>query len=122
MKYIPICELPGFTRGLAFCRNYALLIISFAPNLLKVNIEENYQNAIYPDVCGIFIFDIQAKRPVHYLLFDEPIRELFDIQVLPHRTPMIVGTQDDLLSRFIKHPFRPPAIREKFSLKEGDSH
>ena len=124
-KYIPICELPGFTRGLAFCRNYALIGLSKlrSKSLKKLPIEEKLsKNAIYPDVCGIFIFDIQAKRPVHYLLFDEPIRELFDIQVLPHRTPMIVGTQDDLLSRFIKHPFRPPAIREKFSLKEGDSH
>lgn len=86
-----VLELPGFTRGLAFAGPYAFVGLS------KVR-ERN----LFPDIpvrervprreCGIWVVDLRGPAVVATLSFDEPITEIFDVQVLHGtRCPEIVA-------------------------------
>lgn len=80
-RFETVLELPGFTRGLAFAGPYAFIGLS------KVR-ERN----LFPDIpvrervprreCGIWVVDLRRGAVVATLPFDEPVTEIFDVQVL----------------------------------------
>lgn len=114
-SYDPICELPGFTRGLSFWKNYAIIGSSkprrqgvFEGNdatPLNKRLEKTGEEA----QCQISVVDLQTGERVHHLTIDGPASEIYDVCVLPSiRRPLVLDIDDELIDT----TFRP----SKFSV------
>jgi uncharacterized protein (TIGR03032 family) len=84
-----IATLPGFTRGLAFIGDYALVGLSQVRDSafkdLPVTSNKQERN------CGIWIVDIRNGTTVGTLKFDGVIQELFEITIVENgRWPLFV--------------------------------
>lgn len=85
-----VCELPGFTRGLAFLGKYALVGLSQVRESvfsdLPVTDSAEQRN------CGVWIVDIESGELMGFLKFEKAIQEIFDVRVVPNsKTPTIVS-------------------------------
>ncbi|HEX6372324.1 MAG TPA: TIGR03032 family protein [Longimicrobium sp.] len=76
-----VAELPGFTRGLAFCGPFAFIGLS--------QVRESATFGGIPLVervpereCGVWVIDIRSGRPAAFLRFEGQVQEIFDVQVL----------------------------------------
>lgn len=97
--------LPGYTRGLAFYKNFAFIGLSKAR-------ESQLAEGLAPDfkekdlMCGIVVFDIAANQLLGEMRFARGIEELFDIKVLSNViSPYVVGFEDETVNRiFLMRP------------------
>jgi uncharacterized protein (TIGR03032 family) len=85
-----VCKLPGFTRGLAFLGQYALIGLSQVRESvfsdLPVTDSAEQRN------CGVWIVDIEAGELMGFLKFEKAIQEIFDVKVVPNsKSPTIVS-------------------------------
>ncbi|MBD1940358.1 TIGR03032 family protein [Microcoleus sp. FACHB-68] len=105
-KFEPITFCPGYLRGLAFWKDYAIVGLS------KPRSEEKTfsglalnEELIAKDAeprCGFMVINLNTGAIVHWLRFEGLIAELYDIQILPNvRRPMALGFQTDEISRLI---------------------
>jgi uncharacterized protein (TIGR03032 family) len=94
-----VAELPGYTRGLAFCGPYAFVGYS------KIR-----ESAVFGGVpvaerrqerkCGVGVIDLRSGRTVGHIEFEGAVEEIFDVQVVPGMCfPQIAGLQKDLIDR-----------------------
>ena len=119
-SFKPLCSLPGFLRGLAFKGNYAITGLSKLRSkaFKDLQIEQSLARGGSPEgACGLCVVNLINGHLEHYLFFEEPIRELFDVQILHYSSPRLLGFQDDSLSRFVKVPGKDPAMRDRIDLK-----
>ena len=79
-----IAELPGFTRGLDFVGDYAIVGLSqvresavFAGLPLTKRCDERH--------CGVYIVDIRRRQIVGYVIFSGGVQEIFAVKALPAR-------------------------------------
>jgi len=90
---------PGFARGLAFVNNFAMVGISLPrhdPTFLDLPLQENLEAAKVSARCGLLIIDLGSGDVVEWMRMDEPIRELYDVLVLPGvKRPRLVGFKTD---------------------------
>jgi uncharacterized protein (TIGR03032 family) len=91
-----VCELPGFTRGIAFLGPLAFIGLSqvretaiFSGIPLVERLEER--------TCGVWVVDIWTGQTVAFLRFEEGVQEIFAVQILPARFPEMLEWQDKLL-------------------------
>lgn len=94
-----IATLPGFTRGLAFIANYALVGLSQVRDSvfsdLPVTSSKHERN------CGIWVIDLRDGKTVGFLKFQGVIQELFDIAVVENtRWPSLVERIPETLNAF----------------------
>jgi uncharacterized protein (TIGR03032 family) len=86
-----IIDLPGYTRGLALCGKYAFVGLS------KIRETAIFGNLPIGDrlsdnlKCGIAVVDWQQKTLVSCLEFHQGIEEIFDVQIAPYTSAMILG-------------------------------
>ncbi len=92
-----VAQLPGFTRGMDFIDQYALIGLSqiresstFAGLPLTKRIEKRES--------GIWVVDLISGEIVAYLVFTGSVQEVFEIKVLPHRFPTIVNEDNPLVA------------------------
>ncbi len=92
-----LAELPGFTRGLDFIGNYAVIGLS--------QVRETAVFAGLPLTqtqpvrhCGVWIIDIRSGETKAFLRFEKGVQEIFAVAVLPWRFPDLVRDDPDLLS------------------------
>ena len=91
-----VAHLPGFTRGLGFIGQYALVGLSkvrehvFAGLPLAERVTERQ--------CGVWVVDTESGRIVGFLRFEGAVEEVFDVQVVPHRYPDLLEPGDALAS------------------------
>ncbi|MEZ5462815.1 TIGR03032 family protein [Dokdonella sp.] len=102
-KISTVVELPGFTRGLAFVGRHALIGLSkvresaiFAGLPLTERVSERH--------CGIYLVDIEAGCVVGFLKFIGDMHEIFDVQLLPHRSPTVLDSSSPLLASSFELP------------------
>ena len=99
-----ICELPGFTRGLAFAGRYAFVGLS------KIRATSAMDGVPIADrrdelKCGVAVIDLRDGRMIGFLEFQSAVEEIFDVQLLADlRFPEVVGFQNDS----IHHTFVVP--------------
>ena len=90
---------PGFARGLSFAGNYAIVGISLPrhdPTFQGLALQENLQAANVSARCGLLIIDLNSGDIVEWMRMEEPIRELYDVLVLPGvKRPRLVGFKSD---------------------------
>ncbi len=99
---------PGFTRGLCFHGDYALVGLSalrehrtFGDLELGERLEQKRAAAR----CGFVIIDLRTGDIVHWLRVEGLVRELYDVLVLPGaRRPMALGFKTDEIRRTITMP------------------
>jgi uncharacterized protein (TIGR03032 family) len=89
-RYHKLAEVPGFTRGLDFCGPVAFIGLSqvresalFGGLPLTQRLNER--------TCGVWAVHIDSGKVLAYLQFDQAVREIFAIQVLPgYRFPDLI--------------------------------
>ncbi|TAL47808.1 MAG: TIGR03032 family protein [Methylovulum sp.] len=91
-----IAQLPGFTRGLDFCGRYAFIGLSqvretavFSGLPLTAQAGERH--------CGVWAVDIDSGQVIGCVAFTGSVQEVFAIQVLPHRFPVLLDIDDPLV-------------------------
>lgn len=90
-KIDTVAELPGYTRGLAFCNGYAFVGLSriretsiFGGIPIADRLEERK--------CGVWIVDLNTGRSAGNIEFESTVDEIFDVQILHGvRYPAVVG-------------------------------
>lgn len=88
--FMPITQLPGFTRGLAFLGPYAIIGLSKIreSNMFGgVPISERSQDL----KCAVVIIDLRTGKKVEHFEFVEGVDEIFDVQMIPHVSNPFVG-------------------------------
>lgn len=98
-----VAELPGFARGLTLFGRYAL-----------VGLSQVRENAVFAGLpltaradqrqCGVHLVDIEAGAVIGLLRFSGDVREIFDVQILPHRAPVVIGPESPLLATTYELP------------------
>ena len=91
-----IVEMPGFTRGLDFIGQFAIIGLSqvretavFAGLPLTERVDDRK--------CGVWIVDIEQKQIVAFLSFTGEVREIFAVQILPARFPALLDINSPLI-------------------------
>jgi uncharacterized protein (TIGR03032 family) len=91
-----IVELPGFTRGLAFYKDFAFVALSKVRDsalFIGLPITKDHESI----QSGISIIDIKNKKEIAFLRFeDNGVNEIFDVVILPHRFATILEKDDEL--------------------------
>lgn len=86
-----VCELPGYTRGLAFLGTVAFVGLS------KIRETSTFGGVPIAERrdelrCGVAVVDLLSGRAVSRLEFKTGVEEIFDVQVLPGaRRPALSG-------------------------------
>jgi uncharacterized protein (TIGR03032 family) len=95
-----IATLPGFTRGLSFIGDYALVGLSQVRESsfkdLPVTSTKQERN------CGIWVVDTRSGKTVATLKFDGVIQELFEIKVVENsRWPIFIDRTPETSTAFV---------------------
>lgn len=103
-KFQTVTFCPGFVRGLAFYKKYAIIGLSqprhgnFQGLALDDRLEATGQQA----QCGLMVVDLTTGNILHSLIFEDGVKELFDIVILPGvRQPIAIGFDTDEIERFV---------------------
>ena len=118
-RFVPLCFVPGFARGLAFVDGYAVVGLSKlrSPQFSGLALEQKLCDIGLPGgCCGLRVIDLASGAVVHSLDLPEPIDELFDVVALPGvRQPQALGLQGEDIHSLVKLPGRDQltAIRPK---------
>jgi uncharacterized protein (TIGR03032 family) len=88
---IPVAELPGYPRGLAFCGRYAFVGLSRIRETATFGglplAERRHELK-----CGVWVLDALSGQVVEFLEFEKGVEEIFDVQILPGvRFPAVIG-------------------------------
>ncbi len=89
-----IAFCPGFIRGLAFWRHFALVATSLPrdSSFQGLELEDNLKTRDGEARCGAFIVDTRNGDLLHWIRFEGTVRELFDTAFLPGVcAPMCIG-------------------------------
>jgi len=125
-RFVPLCFLPGFARGLAFVGNTAVVGLSKlrSPQFTGLPLEERLQETGAPGgCCGLRVIDLKTGAILHSLDLPEPIDELFDVVVLPGaRQPRALGLQAEDIQCLVKLPGQDPLVTVRPKAPSGNPH
>ena len=98
-KYVPIAEVPGFTRG-----------VDFAGNLAFIGLSQVRESAVFSGIaiterltaeertCGVCVIDLRSGQVIALLRFETAVQEVFAVTVLPgRRYPELINDDEKLL-------------------------
>ncbi|NEP47064.1 MAG: TIGR03032 family protein, partial [Okeania sp. SIO2H7] len=103
-KFEPLTFCPGYLRGLAFWKDYAIVGLSKprGKTFSGLQLDEELLNKDVEPRCGLMVIDLNTGTIVDWLRFEGIITELYDVQVLPQvKRPMALGFQTDEISRIL---------------------
>jgi uncharacterized protein (TIGR03032 family) len=109
-RFVPLCFLPGFARGLSFIGNYAVIGLSrprenrtFEGLVLN---ERLTREGISPQ-CAICIVNLKTGDVEHRLSIEGVVQELYDVAVLPEVIrPKLLGFRSDEIRVTIRPDLR----------------
>lgn len=117
----PVAFCPGYLRGLAFHRDWALVGLSkprertFSGLALDDRLAE--KDAV--PRCGLMVIDLNTGNVVNWMELRSVVTELYDVQVLPGvRCPMSLGFKTDEVRRIIAVDQPPSVTLHTLSLTE----
>jgi uncharacterized protein (TIGR03032 family) len=90
-KHDVVCDLPGYTRGLSFCGNYAFVGLS---RIRETSVFGGLPIAERRDAlkCGVGIIALHSGKLVAHLEFTSGVEEIFAVEVLVGmRNPTLSG-------------------------------
>jgi len=94
-RFEPVCFCPGYLRGLAFHRGFAIVGSSKCRKertFSGLPLDERLREKGAEARCGLFVVELATGAVAHWLELGGVVRELFDVQVLPGvRCPGALG-------------------------------
>lgn len=88
-------ELPGFTRGLDFAGPYAFVGLSqIRDHAIFKGIR--LRDRVKKLACGVWVIDLRSGAIAAWLRFDTGVREIFSVQVLRRRYPILFARESPL--------------------------
>ncbi len=125
-RFVPLCFLPGFARGLAFVGGFAVVGLSKlrSPQFTGLPLEQQLNTLGLPGgCCGLRVIDLQSGSVVHSLDLPEPIDELFDVVALPGaRQPRALGLQGEDIHCLVKLPGQTQLTTIRPKAPSGNPH
>ena len=119
-KFVPVTFCPGFVRGLAFWKDYALVGLSKLRSkaFSGLSLEKRLADKNMTAQCALGVIDLKTGNELHALHIGGVVEELFDVVVLPNvRQPRALGFQDDDIERLISFPGSGGMITTKPTVK-----
>ena len=102
-KFERVTFCPGFTRGLAFLGDYAVVGVSKCRRertFSGLPLEENLAERKALAQCGLHVIDLRTGDVVHWVRMEGIIEELYDVLVLPEVVqPKLLGFKTDEIRR-----------------------
>ena len=135
-RFVPLCFLPGFARGLAFVdgisttgagsQGFAVVGLSKlrSPQFSGLPLEHVLNASGIPGgCCGLRVVDLATGNVVYSLDLPEPIDELFDVVVLPGvRRPRALGLQGEDIHCLVKLPGQQQLTTIRPKAPSGNPH
>ncbi len=121
-KFVSVTFCPGFVRGLAFWKNYALVGLSKLRSkaFSGLSVESRLADKNMTAQCGLGVIDLNTGNELHALHIGGVVEELFDVVVLPNvRQPRALGFQNDDIDRLISFPGSNGIITTKPTVKQS---
>ncbi|MEM6689235.1 MAG: TIGR03032 family protein [Planctomycetota bacterium] len=86
-----IIELPGFVRGLDFVGQYAFVGLSQIRETATFGDVPVAKKALEDRPCGVWIVDLDRGEVVGFVRFEDQVREIFAVKILPHKFPELIN-------------------------------
>lgn len=104
-EFVKCAFIPAFLRGLDFIDNFAVIAGSLPrhdPAFGELPIGKEIEDRGLDPTCGIWILNLDSFDLEHQLYFNPPVKELYDIAVIPSskRGRVFDLTDPDLLNLF----------------------
>ena len=103
-KYVPVVNLPGFTRGLAFCGPLAFVGLSQIRETAVFGGVPIAETQLQERTCGVWIVNLETAETVAFVKFEDAVQEIFAVEVVPHRFPELVNEEKELLDGSFELP------------------
>jgi len=105
-QFQPLAFCPGYLRGLAFWKHYALVGLSRPrrddQTFSGLALDERLAVQQMHPYCGILVIHLGSGKLVHWLRLEGVVSELYDLQILPQvQRPMVLGFQTDEIARLL---------------------
>lgn len=97
-RYVALTELAGFTRGLCFVGNLAIVGLSQVRESAVFGGVPIAERALEERICGVWLIDIRSGDVVGFIRFEEAVQEIFAVEALAWRYPEVVVDDVPLLS------------------------
>ncbi|MHB8953756.1 MAG: TIGR03032 family protein [Pirellulaceae bacterium] len=98
-KFETVTFCPGYARGLAFTGDYAVIGLSLPRHdktFEGLALEDKLAAVGVSARCGLLVIDLRSGDAIEWLRLEDPVRELYDVLVLPGvRRPRLVGFKTD---------------------------
>jgi uncharacterized protein (TIGR03032 family) len=99
MRYEPVAELPGFTRGLAFHGDLAFVGLSQVRESAVFSGIPIADRPVEERCCGVWVLDVTTGETVAYVNFEDAVQEVFAVVVLPDvRYPDLINDNQTLIA------------------------
>lgn len=125
----PVIFCPGYLRGLAFCHEFAVVGLSkprWSGAFADLTLGDWLAGADREPQCGLMVIDLNRGKIVHWLQIEEPITEIYDVQVLPGvRCPTALAVSGRMVtferdSRLFRYTLPPPDTSEEQAKAETE--
>jgi uncharacterized protein (TIGR03032 family) len=104
-RFEPVAFCPGYLRGLAFARDFAVVGLSqprgnrtFSGLALDGELAKRGAQAR----CGLLVIDLRSGDTVHWVRLEGVVQELYDVALIPGvKRPSAIGFKSDSIRRVI---------------------
>lgn len=105
-QFESIAFCPGYLRGLAFWKHYAIVGLSKPRSddrtFSGLALDEKLAAKQAEPFCGVMVLDLTTGNALHWLRLEGVVTELYDVQILPQvQRPMALGFQTDEIARLL---------------------
>jgi len=105
-RFEPVCDLPGFARGLSFHGEFAVIGVSLPRNdsgFGGLPLEKRLTNSGVSAECAICVVHTRTGEIVHKVQIEPDVDEIYDVGFLPGvRNPMLVRHGSEEMRYFIR--------------------
>ena len=117
-EYVQLIELPGFTRGLAFCGPLAFVGLSQVRETAVFGGVPIAEKQLQERTCGVWVVNLETAETIAFVKFEDAVQEIFAVEVISHRFPELVNEDKELLDGSFEVPDDvlagvPPGIRSQ---------
>ena len=121
-RFEPLCFCPGYLRGLAFYRGFAVLGMSRCREertFSGLPLDERLREKGAEARCGVAVVELATGSLLHWLELGGEARELYDVQILPDvRCPKAVGLQTNEIWGIVTHEEGGRVVRHTGVVKD----
>ena len=114
--FTPLAFCPGYTRGLAFVENHAVVGLSKPRErtFTGLDLDDNLAAKGAEPRCGLLVIDLESGDTLHWMRIEGLVSELYDVAVLPGvRRPMALGLRSNQIRHTVTVGETVPLAKKK---------